>query len=166
MTRPGKGVAKRLCLEEHIMPSRNSLENRDINNALGPEGPGWPRLDYQSPNRCGLVYLPQEVRDQFIDETSEKTPDGRRWPRPTQILMEPGMHVSRLSTFPTLVRETSMALSRVRTSFFGYDRRVVNPTRWSMVFRITLIEDRWVSGSSTKRVMTHGSVQVCHVHVA
>ena len=65
-------------------------KQRDINNSLGPEGPGWPRLDYQSPNRCGLVYLPKEVRDQFIDGSSEATPDGRKWPRPTQILMEPG----------------------------------------------------------------------------
>ena len=28
--------------------------------------------------------------EQFVDETSECTPDGRRWPRPTQILMKPG----------------------------------------------------------------------------
>ncbi|MEE2785593.1 MAG: hypothetical protein VYE04_19670 [Pseudomonadota bacterium] len=63
---------------------------RDTNNCLGPEGPGWPRLDHDAPNRCGLVYLPQSVRDQFIDETSEATPDGKKWPRPTQILMEPG----------------------------------------------------------------------------
>ncbi|MEM7020524.1 MAG: hypothetical protein AAF512_24680 [Pseudomonadota bacterium] len=26
----------------------------------------------------------------FVDETSEKTPDGRAWPRPTQVLMEAG----------------------------------------------------------------------------
>ena len=32
----------------------------------------------------------EEVREQFIDEYSESTPDGRKWPRPTQILMEPG----------------------------------------------------------------------------
>lgn len=63
---------------------------RDTNNHLGVEGPGWPRLDYTVPNRCGLVYLPEAVREQFIDEDSECTPDGRRWPRPTQILMEPG----------------------------------------------------------------------------
>ena len=65
-------------------------KQRDINNSLGPEGPGWPRLDYESPNRSGLVYLPKEVRDQFVDESSEATPDGKKWPRPTQILMEPG----------------------------------------------------------------------------
>ncbi len=63
---------------------------RQTNNHLGPEGPGWPRLDHQVPNRCGLVYLPKAILSQFVDETSECTPDGRRWPRPTQILMEPG----------------------------------------------------------------------------
>ena len=63
---------------------------RDTNNHLGVEGPGWPRLDYTVPNRCGLIYLPEAVREQFIDEDVECTPDGRRWPRPTQILMEPG----------------------------------------------------------------------------
>ncbi len=60
------------------------------NRHLGPEGPGWPRLNYAVPNRCGMVYVPQAVQDKFIDETSESTPDGRKWPRPTQILMEPG----------------------------------------------------------------------------
>ena len=65
-------------------------KQRKINNHLGVEGPGWPRLDYKVPNRCGLIYLPQEIQDQFIDEESEMTPDGRRWPRPTQALMEPG----------------------------------------------------------------------------
>ena len=57
---------------------------------IGPEGPGWPRLNHDAPNRCGLVYLPEAVRDQFIDETSESTPDGKKWPRPTQILMDKG----------------------------------------------------------------------------
>ena len=32
---------------------------RDTNNHLGVEGPGWPRLDYTVPNRCGLIYLPE-----------------------------------------------------------------------------------------------------------
>ena len=63
---------------------------RDTNNCLGPEGPGWPRLDYESPNRCGLVYLPEAIREQFLDESSECTPDGKRWPQPTQILMDEG----------------------------------------------------------------------------
>lgn len=63
---------------------------RDANNCLGPEGPGWPRLNHDAPNRCGLVYLPEAVRNQYLDENSECTPDGKRWPRPTQILMESG----------------------------------------------------------------------------
>ena len=62
----------------------------ETNGHVGVEGPGWPRLDHDVENRCGLVYLPQAVQDQFIDEHSETTPDGRRWPRPTQVLMEPG----------------------------------------------------------------------------
>ena len=63
---------------------------RGVNDHLGVEGPGWPRLNCDAPNRCGLVYLPEAVRNKFIDETSESTPDGKKWPRPTQILMEKG----------------------------------------------------------------------------
>jgi len=63
---------------------------RSINQHLGPEGRGWPRLDYNVPNRCGMVYLPDAVREQFVDQTSERTPDGKRWPRPTQVLMDAG----------------------------------------------------------------------------
>lgn len=63
---------------------------RDNGNHIGPEGPGWPRLNYEAPNRCGHVYLPEQVREAFLDDASEATPDGVRWPRPTQILMEPG----------------------------------------------------------------------------
>ena len=62
----------------------------ETNGKLGPEGPGWPRLNHKAPNRCGLVYLPEAVRDQFIDENSESTPDGKKWPKPTQILMDAG----------------------------------------------------------------------------
>ncbi|MCY4656134.1 MAG: hypothetical protein OXC80_04875 [Gammaproteobacteria bacterium] len=62
----------------------------NINGHLGPEGPDWPRLNHDCPNRCGMNYLPPRIFEKFTDETSETTPDGRRWPRPTQILMEPG----------------------------------------------------------------------------
>ncbi len=62
----------------------------ETNGKLGPEGPGWPRLNHEAPNRCGLVYLPEAVRDQFIDENSESTPDGKKWPKPTQVLMDAG----------------------------------------------------------------------------
>ena len=65
-------------------------KQRDSNNHLGVEGPGWPRINFDTPNRCGLVYVPEEVREQFVDSSSESTPDGQLWPKPTQILMEPG----------------------------------------------------------------------------
>lgn len=57
---------------------------------LGIDGPGWPRLNHDVPNRCGYRFLPDMIIDQFIDDTSETTPDGRRWPRPTPTYMEPG----------------------------------------------------------------------------
>ena len=60
------------------------------NGHVGPEGPKWPRLNHECPNRCGMNYLPPEIFKKFTDETSDTTPDGRRWPRPTQILMAPG----------------------------------------------------------------------------
>ena len=62
----------------------------ETNGRLGPEGPGWPRLNYDAPNGCGMNYLPDEVWNAFVDETSDATADGRRWPRPTQVLMEAG----------------------------------------------------------------------------
>ncbi len=88
-TQEGCGQTALLRGAHHVV-EKFFQKQRDINNSLGPEGPGWPRLDYESPNRSGLVYLPKEVRDQFIDESSETTPDGKKWPKPTQILMEPG----------------------------------------------------------------------------
>ena len=60
------------------------------NGCIGPEGPGWPRLDCEVPNRCGLVYVPGPVFDEFVDETCDRSSDGRRWPRPTAVMLEPG----------------------------------------------------------------------------
>jgi hypothetical protein len=84
------------CGQTVVLPgSHHALERfyrwqYETNGCMGPEGPGWPRLDHDVPNRCGLVYVPDAVREQFVDEACECTPDGRRWPRPTPILMEPG----------------------------------------------------------------------------
>lgn len=84
------------CGQTMVLPrSHHAVERffqwqRSVNNHLGPEGPGWPRLDTDAPNRCGLIYYPDAVREQFIDETSLTTPDGKRWPRPTPVLMAPG----------------------------------------------------------------------------
>lgn len=63
------------------------------NGCIGPEGPGWPRFDYTTPNGAGHVYLPDPVQQKLIeldDQPPETTPDGRAWPRPTPILMAPG----------------------------------------------------------------------------
>ncbi len=87
--RPGCGQTALLEGAHHAVEKFFRWQ-RDTNNHFGVEGPGWPRLDHNVPNRCGLVYLPQAIQDQFIDDTSETTPDGRRWPRPKQVLMEPG----------------------------------------------------------------------------
>tara|TARA_A100001037_G_scaffold277463_1_gene277551 strand:+ start:68 stop:496 length:429 start_codon:yes stop_codon:yes gene_type:complete len=37
-----------------------------------------------------MNYMPPSVLEQFTDETSATTPDGRRWPKPTQVLMNAG----------------------------------------------------------------------------
>ena len=44
--------------------------------------------NHDSQNRVGYRRLPQAVLDQFVDEHSETTPDGVRWPEPTQIVRD------------------------------------------------------------------------------
>ena len=64
-----------------------------ISGKIGPEGPGWPRFDYNAPNGAGHVLLPDAVQKKFIEmdsEPPETTPDGRPWPRPTPIRLGPG----------------------------------------------------------------------------
>ncbi len=84
------------CGQTAVLPGAHHLTEKffrwqyETNGCLGPEGPGWPRLNHDVPNRCGMNYLPDEVWHAFVDETCESTPDGRRWPRPTQVLMEAG----------------------------------------------------------------------------
>ena len=60
------------------------------NGRVGPEGPGWPRLNYDAPNGCGHTYLPEAIRNRIMDENAAATPDGVKWPKPTQILMKAG----------------------------------------------------------------------------
>ncbi|SVA75201.1 uncharacterized protein METZ01_LOCUS128055 [marine metagenome] len=85
----GRGQTAVLRGAHHAMEKFFRMQY-ETNGRLGPEGPEWPRLNYDCPNRCGMVYVPQSVQDQFIDETSESTPDGKKWPRPTQVLMDKG----------------------------------------------------------------------------
>lgn len=88
-TVPGRGQTSLLPGAHHAMEKFFRWQY-ETNGHLGPEGPGWPRLNHDCPNRCGMNYMPEAVLEQFIDETSECTPDGRRWPQPTQILMRVG----------------------------------------------------------------------------
>ena len=65
----------------------------DVSGKIGPEGPGWPRFDYEAPNGIGHVYLPDAVQEKLIDligEQPECSFDGRPWPKPTPINMGPG----------------------------------------------------------------------------
>ena len=65
----------------------------NVSGKIGPEGPGWPRFDYKVPNGIGHVYLPDAVQEKLIELTGERPEssfDGRPWPKPTPINMEPG----------------------------------------------------------------------------
>jgi hypothetical protein len=88
-TIPGGGQTNVLRGAHHAMEEFFRWQYRE-NGCLGPEGPGWPRLNHDTPNRCGYMHLPPSIYEQFTDETSLCTPDGRRWPRPTPAFMEPG----------------------------------------------------------------------------
>ncbi len=84
------------CGQTAILPRGHHVAERFFNSQraagerLGQEGPGWPRFDYSSPNRCGMKLMPDYMYDALTDEASECTPDGKRWPKPTQLLMEEG----------------------------------------------------------------------------
>ena len=75
----------------HLVSEKFFRHQRDTGDgSMAIEGPNWPRLDYDAPNGCGLVYMPDMIRNAFIDEDSECTPDGRLWPRPLQLRMDAG----------------------------------------------------------------------------
>ncbi|MDA0789408.1 MAG: hypothetical protein O2780_08115 [Proteobacteria bacterium] len=88
-TEPGCGQTSIIPGAHHAMEQFFRWQ-RSVNGHMGPEGPGWPRLNYSSPNHCGMHYLPPAIRDYYCDESSKTTPDGVRWPKPMQVLMEAG----------------------------------------------------------------------------
>ena len=88
-TEEGRGQTMVLPRSHHAS-ERFFRWQRAQNDCIGPEGPGWSRLDTSAANRCGMVYMPDAMRDEFTDDDSLTTPDGKRWPRPTPVLMEPG----------------------------------------------------------------------------
>ena len=62
---------------------------RDAGGPLGPDGPGWDRVDTDAPNSAGLRHYPEAVRDAFRPHGVE-TADGRFWPEPTLLRLAPG----------------------------------------------------------------------------
>lgn len=84
------------CGSTAVLPGAHHLSEqlfrtqRDVNDHLGPEGPYWPRMNHDAPNRCGLNNFPDIIRNPFIDADSLRSPDGRPWPKPTHLLMRAG----------------------------------------------------------------------------
>lgn len=72
---------------------------RDAGGPLGPDGPGWERIDVDAPNRTGLRHYPEQVRQQFKDGAAY-TSDGRMWPKPELIKLKPGDAVLTLHAIP------------------------------------------------------------------
>ncbi|MCE2406881.1 MAG: hypothetical protein J4G19_05200 [Pseudomonadales bacterium] len=83
----------------HHAFSRFFQYQRDMGGPLGPDGPGWDRIDTDAPNFSGLRHYPEEVREQFSDG-AEYTSDGRMWPKPTLIKVKPGDAVLTLHAVP------------------------------------------------------------------
>ena len=64
---------------------------RDAGGPLGPDGPGWPRIDRAAPNQHGLRHYPESVREVMaVENGSEQTADGRVWPQPELVKMNAG----------------------------------------------------------------------------
>ena len=88
-TEDGRGQTNLLKGAHHEMEKFFKWQY-ETNGHLGPEGPDWPRINYEAPNRCGLFYIPDSVQQKFVDDSSESTPDGKKWARPTPVKMDKG----------------------------------------------------------------------------
>lgn len=62
---------------------------RDQGGPLGPEGPGWPRIDDKAPNKHGLVHYPDKVKKAF-KRGAIVFDTGQIWPKPTFIKVHSG----------------------------------------------------------------------------
>ena len=103
---------------------------RDAGGPLGPDGPDWPRIDHNAPNRSGLRHYPDAVREACKDGT--RTPDGKFWPRPTLLRLAPG-------DAAIILHATPHSATRVETSeprLMGYFRITpkARPGRNRMVY--------------------------------
>ena len=93
-SKPGRGQTAVLRGSHHLM-ERVFQQQVATGGIVGIEGLGWEdRIYTDVPNGLGLGRLPRAVIEEFTDESKygrlERTPDGKLWPRPTQILMEEG----------------------------------------------------------------------------
>ncbi len=87
-TEEGSGNLGLLKGAHHEM-ERFFRRQRDAGGPLGPDGPGWPRIDTSAPNGGGLRHYPDAVREAFA-ESGTTTTDGKSWPRPTLLKMALG----------------------------------------------------------------------------
>ena len=83
----------------HHEMERFFRRQRDAGGPLGPDGPGWERIDTQAPNRSGLRHYPEAVREACRPRGVE-TADGRFWPEPELIKLKPGDAVLVLHAVP------------------------------------------------------------------
>ena len=72
---------------------------RDAGGVVGPEGPGWPRLQPVGNDGVQFTSLPPSIVDAHLD-TAETTEDGRVWLKPAPVLLDEGDAVIALHACP------------------------------------------------------------------
>ena len=72
---------------------------RDAGGIVGPEGPGWPRLQPVGNDGVQFTSLPPSIAEDFLD-TAETTEDGRVWLKPSPVLLDEGDAVIALHACP------------------------------------------------------------------
>ena len=97
---------------------------RDQGGPLGPDGPDWPRVHTEAPNRSGLRHYPDAIREQFKDSATI-TADGQIWPEPDLIKVKPGDAVLALHAIPHCSTRNESVAPRMMAYF-----RLVPEARW------------------------------------
>eukprot|EP01043_Picozoa_sp_COSAG02_P040638 COSAG02_NODE_3305_length_6966_cov_3.711664_6_plen_304_part_00 len=70
----------------HHAIERHFQYQRDQGGPLGPDGPGWERVDRNAPNAHGLIHYPLSVREEMEKLNGyETTSDGHHWPKPELV---------------------------------------------------------------------------------
>lgn len=62
---------------------------REQGGPLGPEGPGWPRIDDKAPNKHGLVHYPDKVKKAY-KRSAIVADTGQIWPKPKFMKVQTG----------------------------------------------------------------------------